>query len=84
MYFFLDSYFIGCNVLFCRGECRTCHEYVRRVQSLVPGVAAVVGLLCVLVFFESIFMCKKRGEEFRSRVREALGISYVLHFSVGA
>lgn len=44
-----------------RGECRTCHEYVRRVQSLVPGVAAVVGLLCVLVFFESIFVCKKRA-----------------------
>ena len=44
----------------------------------------MVGLLCVLVFFESIFVCKKRGEEFCSRVREDLGISYFLHFSVNA
>ncbi|XP_015747464.1 PREDICTED: major facilitator superfamily domain-containing protein 12-like [Acropora digitifera] len=43
-----------------RNECRTCDDHVRRVQSLVPGVAAVVGLLCVLVFFESNFVCKKQ------------------------
>ena len=44
----------------------------------------MVGLLCVLVFFESIFVCKKRGEESFTPMREDLGISYVLDFSVSA
>lgn len=42
-------------------ECLTCDKYVRYVQSIVPGTAAVVALLCVLVFLESIFVCKRRA-----------------------
>ena len=45
----------------------------------------MVGLLCVLVFFESNFVCKKqKGEEFFTPMREDLGKSCVLHFSVSA
>lgn len=50
-------------LLFSRGECLTCDTYVRHVQSMVPGAAALLGLLSVVVFFESIFVCKRRGED---------------------
>lgn len=43
------------------GECPTCDTYVRHVQSMVPGAAALLGLLSVVVFFESIFVCKRRA-----------------------
>ena len=33
------------------------------MQSIVPGTVAVLGLVSVMVFFESIFVCKKRGEK---------------------
>lgn len=42
-------------------ECVTCDEYTRHVQSIVPGVVAFLSLFCVLVFFESIFVCKRRA-----------------------
>lgn len=44
-------------------ECFTCDEYTRHVQSIVPGAVAVLGLVSVMVFFESIFICKRRGKD---------------------
>ncbi|KAJ7372481.1 Major facilitator super domain-containing protein 12 [Desmophyllum pertusum] len=43
-----------------RVECFTCDEYTRHVQSIVPGAVAVLGLVSVMVFVESIFVCKRR------------------------
>lgn len=43
-------------------ECVKCDEYTRHVQSIVPGVVAFIALFCVMVFFESIFVCKKKGK----------------------
>ncbi|XP_048575742.1 major facilitator superfamily domain-containing protein 12 isoform X2 [Nematostella vectensis] len=40
--------------------CHACAEYVRYVQSVAPGSAALVALVFVLFFYKSIFVCKKR------------------------
>ena len=48
--------------LFNRVECFACDEYTRHVQSIVPGAVAVLALVSVMVFFESIFVCKRRGK----------------------
>ncbi|KAJ7354725.1 Major facilitator super domain-containing protein 12 [Desmophyllum pertusum] len=45
-----------------RVECFTCDEYTRHVQGIVPGAVAVLGLLSVMVFFESIFVCKRKAK----------------------
>ncbi|PFX27557.1 major facilitator superfamily domain-containing protein 12-like [Stylophora pistillata] len=44
-----------------RAECFTCDEYTRHVQSIVPGAVALLALVSVMMFFESIFVCKKRA-----------------------
>lgn len=52
---------------FFRTECPQCDEYLRHVQSFAPGAPAVLALLVVLVFFSSVFTCKRRGRDLRKR-----------------
>ncbi|KAJ7370165.1 Major facilitator super domain-containing protein 12 [Desmophyllum pertusum] len=44
-------------------DCPSCDEFVRNVQSLAPGMAALVALVSVLVFFDSIFVCRRKVDK---------------------
>ncbi|KAK3736144.1 hypothetical protein QZH41_015534, partial [Actinostola sp. cb2023] len=43
-----------------RSSCPSCGDYVRYVQSIAPGIAAVLALFTAIFFFDSIFVCKRR------------------------
>ena len=52
---------------FLRTECPQCDEYLRHVQSFAPGAPAVLALVIVLVFFSSVFTCRRRGRDLHKR-----------------
>lgn len=42
--------------------CPSCDEFVRNVQSFAPGLAALVALISIMLFFDSVFVCKRKGK----------------------
>lgn len=50
------------NVVLFRASCPGCGDYVRYIQSIAPGAAAVVALFTAIFFFDTIFSCKRKGE----------------------
>lgn len=43
--------------------CPSCDEFVRNVQSFAPGLAALVALISIMLFFDSVFVCKRKVEK---------------------
>lgn len=43
--------------------CPSCDEFVRNVQSFAPGLAALVALVSIMLFFDSVFVCKRKVDK---------------------
>ncbi|XP_067023223.1 major facilitator superfamily domain-containing protein 12-like [Acropora muricata] len=43
--------------------CPSCDQFIRNVHSFVPGMVAFVALVSILLFFDSIFTCKRKVDK---------------------
>lgn len=43
--------------------CASCDQFIRNVQSFVPGMVAFVAFVSILLFFDSIFTCKRKVDK---------------------
>lgn len=58
---FLKKYYV-CFHYFTSDDCGSCDQFVRLVLSFTPGCSALIGLIVITLFFESIFVCKRQGK----------------------